>query len=577
MAHHLSIQANGHLMNRSSADLHLNNAAQTQAWLERHQNKEAEQFLELVIGVAQELTMQPRPLYSHIAVLETLRPKVHEAISALLSEISFRPVPLQVEESKKVRDLLECMSALRNAYACIYPAAPTEVVNLPTLLPGNSQRDSVLHDRRVTFASQQEPISARLLIIYRTLKCVAYGIELAYRARISLLQQEWDLLIRYVRLAASDKLIETPLIDPLDPLVQLNLRQVVVVTVLLRLAQPETLPLISFDATLDLARRFSKTVKFRLDEGEACLQPSPWPSFAITSFMTIRLDTRTLTAELKRLNDELMSGNNAPEWLGLDKRLSRGSAHALAKHLLACWRSPAQATSSWRKPLDESAQVIASFHNISGNLNRLGSTTETVSIGRSIYDYQRYEDDKVSISKTKTGSIDQIKTVLAQGELWHVEGENSTGFLLTRRSNNLRLQLDQLALLATHYDSERPSFFVGHVESLRQNLVAPDAPLALQEIGIRLLRGTPTLISVRLPNSVFETSLMLRTPPLGATQKLLEFSELNFQQSSLILPPGRHQEGSITELLMDGVLQRIKIGKLLFRGQDFDQMTFSLL
>ena len=564
-------------MNGISADLRLDNAAQAQAWLERHKNKEAEQFLELVIGVAQDLTIQPRPLYSHIAVLETLRPQVHEAINTLLSEVSFRPVPLKEEEAKKVRDLLECMRALRNAYACVYPAAPKEVVSLSTLVPGDANRDSLLNDRRAAFASQQEPISPRLLIISRTLKCAAYSIELAYRARISILQQEWDLLMRYARLAASDNFIETPVIDPLDPLVQLNLRQVLVVAVLLRLAQPETLPLISFDATLDLARRFSNAVKYRLDEGEACLQPSPWPSFAITSFMTVRLDTRTLTAELKHLNDELTNGGTKPEWLGLDKRMSLGSAHTLVKHLLACWRTPAQAASSWRKPLDETAQVIASFHNISGNLNRLGSATETVSIGRSIYDYQRYEDDRVPILKTQAPNTDQLKAVLAHGELWHVEGENSTGFLLTRRSNSLRLQLDQLVLLSTHYESERPSVFMGCVESLRQNLAAPDAPLALQEIGIRLLRGIPTLISVRLQNGVFESSLMLRTPPAGLTLTLLEFRELDFHQSSLILPPGRHQEGSMTELLMDGVLQRIKIGKLLFRGQDFDQVAFTSL
>ncbi len=565
-------------MSAASPDMSLTGSADALAWLERHKNQDAEELTAQALPLLRDLAGAPRAVYAHLGALETWRVPLLSAVRTLIQECAFRAVPMSEREHARVTQALQVLRALRDAYTSAYSSAPLEPVEPPNAQSFDDfRRDPTLRDRMAAFGAQSKAIAPKLLISQRLISAQAALLEASYRMRMSVPQTEWDMLMRYAKQAKQADFIDHGVVDPLYPEFRVTGRWAFVGMVLLRLARPETLGPLEFELAHGLCKRFGSTVKFRLDEGDAALKPSPWPSFAVTAFATVRLDTRTLTAELKRLESELLAGAST-ESLGIEARISPPSACRTVQELLSVWRTPAQAGPSWRRPLGESARIVPGFHAIAGGLNKPNAPFDpTATLGRSIYEYRRFDNDHVPARPSEDPVIQRLKQLVESGETWQLQGENAIGFLFIRRARTPRLQLDQLSLISTGNGFQRAALFLGRIDSLRQNLPADAHEAPLQEVGIRLLLGSPVLISIKLESGTFEDSFMLRTAPPGGTLTALEMRELDFDQSSLILPLARHKENTITDIVLDGALHRIQIGRLLFRGQDFDQVAFRLL
>ena len=71
-------------------------------------------------------------------------------------------------------------------------------------------------------------------------------------------------------------------------------------------------------------------------------------------------------------------------------------------------------------------------------------------------------------------------------------------------------------------------------------------------------------------------AFLLRSAGPSGTVSGMSLQELD-ETSTLILPLARWREESVTEMIAEGSTQRLRLGKLVFRGQDFDQVSFKLL
>lgn len=549
-----------------------------QAWLDRHKTEDAQDLVCAATQALRTLASQPLSPDAHLGTLETLRVALIGAARETIATASFRPLPLTDYEVSQATIVLQFFHALRDAYAAILGGASADVLAIPEV---KAARDlwgvSATRDQLAAFALQTKPIAPKLLVAQRMMSAQASYIESCMRMRLSVTQGEWDTLMRYAHQMGRENLMEPGLIDPCVPECRVNTRMSFVSVILLLLARPESFTPLEFELACDLCRRFAVTVKFRVDEGDLALQTSPWPSFAVTAFYTARLDTRTLTAELKRLQSELQSGADS-ESLGIDRRLSSASARRAVENLLAAWRTPIQSLTTWRRPLGEMSRVIAGMRAISGSLSPSDQSFDiTATLGRNVYEYRRYDENRVNDVLSLDTSQQRLKQLVEAGQGWRIEGENAVGFLFTRQAETPRLQLDQLTLISTGNGFEQVALFLGYVDSLRQKLTTEEQ-VPMQEIGVHLLRGVPSLVMIKLQDTrTYEEGFILRTPPMGSTLTALDLRDLDFDQSSLVLPLARHTEGTITEMVLDGAMQRVRIGRLLFRGLDFDQVSFTLL
>ena len=169
-----------------------------------------------------------------------------------------------------------------------------------------------------------------------------------------------------------------------------------------------------------------------------------------------------------------------------------------------------------------------------------------------------------------------MRNLFREAETWGIEGENPQGFLFRREKTAPRVNLDQLVIMSTGVGFQRTAIFLGHIDSLRQEPQPRGGVPVLQEVGVRLLLGIPLLVGIRLDAGVFEDAFLLRAAGPAGTVSGMSLQELD-ASSTLVLPLARWREDSITEMIADGSTQRVRLGKLVRRGQDFDQVAFTLL
>ncbi len=542
-------------------------AASTQAWLAKYGALESVLFLQHASALLRGLHERPRPPIPQLAILESLRSRLVEALRTQFGEIDFRAVPMSPSEASTFAAGANLARQMREAYAKLIDATTNERRRAP-----NPQDRDASRDLLAIFGSQVKPVSARALAVQRTLATHSQLIAWSYRARVTLSPTEWDVLMRYAKIAREHDVAEATVFDPTMPDFNANSRACVTASVLMLLASPASLGQHGFNLMRDLARRYGSRVRYRIDDGAAATKPGPWP--ALTSGgSTLRMDTRGLFDEIKRMAAELDAGYS-PESLGFDRRISHATARDTIGRLLTAWRTPAQAPPQWRRPLASAVKAVPSFHAILAGLARSQfDPTASMTRTQSVYEYSRVEVVPVALEDP---TVVRMKMLIGTAEDWQIEGENAQGFQCRRRASAPRINLDQLVVMNVG-NAGRAALFLGRIESLRQDAQHGFGDAAGQEIGVKLMLGVPSLIGVKLDAGTFEDAFLLRAPPPGATVSSVDVDEINPQTSTLIVPLARWRDGAVTEMLADGRTQRLQFDKLVYRGQDYDQISFRLL
>ena len=382
--------------------------------------------------------------------------------------------------------------------------------------------------------------------------------------------------MQYAKQIKQSDLLEGDVFDPMSPEYRVNGRMALVIALLLRLAHPESLLSSSFELVRKICRRLVLKVKFRLEEGESASKPSSWPS-VVTSAMAVRLDTRALLEEVKKIGSELSSNTFSPT-LGLDTRFSAAPTSQTIQDLLIAWGVPARTATAWRAPLTENIRVVAGYHAMAGAMSKpaaiLGNQ-ETRS--RSPYEYRQYSTEYAAEMNKEDPSLQRLRLLMEVAESWQTKGENATGLKCVRLARHPRLQLEQLCFISTDPDSDGRRLYLAYIDSLQQTIPLEASEQQVQQITLRLLNGIPRLLSIKPGSGSFEDAFLLGVIPNSGGQGGSGLHQLDLEQSSLILPLAHYPPGTITDMLFDGSLYRVQIGSQLFRGYDFDQVSFKLL
>jgi hypothetical protein len=284
------------------------------------------------------------------------------------------------------------------------------------------------------------------LVAQRMISMQALYLEYCYRLRLVIPEADWELLMQYAKQIKQSDLLEEGVFDPMSPEYRVNGRMALVIALLLRLAHPESLLSSSFELVRKICRRLVLKVKFRLEEGESASKPSSWPS-VVTSAMAVRLDTRALLEEVKKIGSELSSNTFSPT-LGLDTRFSAAPTSQTIQDLLIAWGVPARTATAWRAPLTENIRVVAGYHAMAGAMSKpaaiLGNQ-ETRS--RSPYEYRQYSTEYAAEMNKEDPSLQRLRLLMEVAESWQTKGENATGLKCVRLARHPRLQLEQLCFI----------------------------------------------------------------------------------------------------------------------------------
>ena len=555
----------------------LTSSAEALAWLSRMKEREPQEMMIEALPALQELVSAPRPVYVQLGILETLRFPLLRAATGLVSTCAFRAVPMSENEAERSRPLIDMLHALRDGYSCLFSLAPVDLVRVADRYSsGDFRSDPMLRDRLAAFSSQVKPVSAKLLVAQRMISMQALYLEYCYRLRRVIPEADWELLMQYAKQIKQSDLLEEGVFDPMSPEYRVNGRMALVIALLLRLAHPESLLSSSFELVRKICRRLVLKVKFRLEEGESASKPSSWPSVA-TSAMAVRLDTRALLEEVKKIGSELSSNTFSPT-LGLDTRFSAAPTSQTIQDLLIAWGVPARTATAWRAPLTENIRVVAGYHAMAGAMSKpaaiLGNQ-ETRS--RSPYEYRQYSTEYAAEMNKEDPSLQRLRLLMEVAESWQTKGENATGLKCVRLARHPRLQLEQLCFISTDPDSDGRRLYLAYIDSLQQTIPLEASEQQVQQITLRLLNGIPRLLSIKPGSGSFEDAFLLGVIPNSGGQGGSGLHQLDLEQSSLILPLAHYPPGTITDMLFDGSLYRVQIGSQLFRGYDFDQVSFKLL
>lgn len=555
----------------------LTSSAEALAWLSRMKEREPQEMIIEALPALQELVSAPRPAYVQLGILETLRFPLLRAATGLVSTCAFRAVPMSENELERSRPLIDMLHALRDGYSCLFSLAPVDLVRVADRYSsGDFRSDPMLRDRLAAFSSQVKPVSAKLLVAQRMISMQALYLEYCYRLRRAIPEADWELLMQYAKQIKQSDLLEEGVFDPMSPEYRVNGRMALVIALLLRLAHPESLLSSSFELVRKICRRLVLKVKFRLEEGESASKPSSWPS-VVTSAMAVRLDTRALLEEVKKIGSELSSNTFSPT-LGLDTRFSAAPTSQTIQDLLIAWGVPARTATAWRAPLTENIRVVAGYHAMAGAMSKpaaiLGNQ-ETRS--RSPYEYRQYSTEYAAEMNKEDPSLQRLRLLMEVAESWQTKGENATGLKCVRLARHPRLQLEQLCFISTDPDSDGRRLYLAYIDSLQQTIPLEASEQQVQQITLRLLNGIPRLLSIKPGSGSFEDAFLLGVIPNSGGQGGSGLHQLDLEQSSLILPLAHYPPGTITDMLFDGSLYRVQIGPQLFRGYDFDQVSFKLL
>ena len=555
----------------------LTSSAEALAWLSRMKEREPQEMIIEALPALQELVSAPRPAYVQLGILETLRFPLLRAATGLVSTCAFRAVPMSENEAERSRPLIDMLHALRDGYSCLFSLAPVDLVRVADRYSsGDFRSDPMLRDRLAAFSSQVKPVSAKLLVAQRMISMQALYLEYCYRLRRAIPEADWELLMQYAKQIKQSDLLEGDVFDPMSPEYRVNGRMALVIALLLRLAHPESLLSSSFELVGKICRRLVLKVKFRLEEGESASKPSSWPS-VVTSAMAVRLDTRALLEEVKKIGSELSSNTFSPT-LGLDTRFSAAPTSQTIQDLLIAWGVPARTATAWRAPLTENIRVVAGYHAMAGAMSKpaaiLGNQ-ETRS--RSPYEYRQYSTEYAAEMNKEDPSLQRLRLLMEVAESWQTKGENATGLKCVRLARHPRLQLEQLCFISTDPDSDGRRLYLAYIDSLQQTIPLEASEQQVQQITLRLLNGIPRLLSIKPGSGSFEDVFLLGVIPNSGGQGGSGLHQLDLEQSSLILPLAHYPPGTITDMLFDGSLYRVQIGSQLFRGYDFDQVSFKLL
>ncbi len=555
----------------------LTSSAEALAWLSQMKEWEPQEMIIEALPALQELVSAPRPVYVQLGILETLRFPLLRAAAGLVSTCAFRAVPMSENEAERSRPLIDMLHALRDGYSCLFSLAPVDLVRVADRYSsGDFRSDPMLRDRLAAFSSQVKPVSAKLLVAQRMISMQALYLEYCYRLRRAIPEADWELLMQYAKQIKQSDLLEEGVFDPMSPEYRVNGRMALVIALLLRLAHPESLLSSSFELVRKICRRLVLKVKFRLEEGESASKPSSWPS-VVTSAMAVRLDTRALLEEVKKIGSELSSNTFSPT-LGLDTRFSAAPTSQTIQDLLIAWGVPARTATAWRAPLTENIRVVAGYHAMAGAMSKpaaiLGNQ-ETRS--RSPYEYRQYSTEYAAEMNKEDPSLQRLRLLMEVAESWQTKGENATGLKCVRLARHPRLQLEQLCFISTDPDSDGRRLYLAYIDSLQQTISLEASEQQVQQITLRLLNGIPRLLSIKPGSGSFEDAFLLGVMPNSGGQGGSGLHQLDLEQSSLILPLAHYPPGTITDMLFDGSLYRVQIGSQLFRGYDFDQVSFKLL
>ncbi|WP_085315130.1 hypothetical protein [Derxia lacustris] len=545
-------------------------ATAVQHWLNRALSQEPERWVDQAEAGLVSVGQGPQAGIAQLAALETLRLPLIEALRSLARESAGRALPLDEMQTAALLRALRILGALRDAYSRLVDGA----ADAPQAPPS---RENAATDRRgrelppppdvlAVFGVQQRSVSPRAIAIQRAIAAQMQAMLWCLRAHVDMPQRDWDLLVRLAKLARQHGAVDAPVTDPAFPDIVLTPRAAAASVALLMLADPGALPLAEYEVARDLALRNAHKIKLRLDSGDSAVEASVWPSVRATPLETFRLDTRPLADVIKRYVAELGAGM-APASLGLTRRLASGALIGVLNRVQERWRTPAPAPLVWRKPLAPQALVVPTLHRMLGALGKGGRAAggAMVDRGTSVYQYRRHDVDRVAGVRSTDAAKRRFDDIFAVAESWNLDGENAAGLSGRRDAGMPRLNHDQLVAVRLGGDDKGAPLFAV-VESLMQAMPDGGERGVAQALRLRLLLGAPAVVSIKLDGNTFEELFMLVPPaPVAGVDAV---------GPTLILPVGRWREGSETDVMFDGRTLRVRLGKLLFRGLDFDQVTF---
>ncbi|WP_028310630.1 hypothetical protein [Derxia gummosa] len=539
-----------------------------QLWLNRALSQDPERWIDQAEAGIAAVGVGPQSGIAPLAALETLRLPLIEALRAHAREASGRALPLDEIQSGGLLKALRIIGALRDAYARLIESMPDVPQASPTREPQVDRRGREVPpppDVLAVFGPQQRSVSPRVIAVQRAIVAQMQAMLWCLRARVDLPARDWDLLVRLAKLARQHAAVDAPVSDPAYPEIMLTPRAAAATVAFVALADPRALTLAEYEVARDLALRNAHKIKLRVDSGDTAADASVWPSVRATAVETFRLDTRPMLDAIKRYTAELGAGM-APASLGLTRRLTSSVLVTVLNRLADRWRTPAAPPAVWRKPIAPQAMVVPTLHRMLGALNKGGRQAggALVDRGASVYQYRRHDVDRVAAVGGADSARRQLDLVFAAAELWQIDGENATGLQCRRDAAMPRLNHDHLVAVRFGDAARVPPLFAV-VEAVAQTM-PESGVVAGQTLRLRLLRGVPTVVSIKLDGNTLEDAFLL-VPPGAADDASL----------ALVLPVGRWREGSETEFVHDGRARRIRLGKLLFRGLDFDQASFTEL
>jgi len=255
--------------------------------------------------------LRESPAESRLAALESLRGEWRGAIEPMLAALRDRPIPLEADALASLHRAGLALRALREAYRATHDA---------------------LRDGRPEGA----PPPRALLALARALDAQSRLLVAACRLRVALPREDWDEACRLALPLRAASALDEAFPDPTSDARVETPRAAFVLPLLLRLLEPLGLPAAQLDAAAALARRGARGTGLRIDVDGMPHVCAEGPSLRLSAGHSVRLDTRSTTARLRRIRERLAAGAS-PASIGLRTVLSAAALDALLERLESVW------------------------------------------------------------------------------------------------------------------------------------------------------------------------------------------------------------------------------------------------
>lgn len=483
------------------------------------------------------MSRNPPPAAAYLDVLETARAAVAFVQDELAQRYAAKPLPPMPGEEEAFRQVLALWQAMARAYAQV------------AQLGGN---DAVVQERLALICQRCIHYAGRVIIEH-------------YRAHREPGKGTWIDLHGYYATAEEWNLAATAVPEPLNEMSKSSAETYASI-LLVDLANPYNRGTREFGWIVRWAQRFAPfTAVLPLGEGETTHRygidlmqdRGARPLEILPRSESVRhFDTSRLAPELQQLLARLKQ-NIPPDALGLGEDCTSAAAGHQIMQLYRPWCLNATPRRFQRRAASGIAQGCLGFEAIHYHLSGAEFTQP-----EHVRMYSRDEMERIWTFRDQLDPTQLLKLRTAQLgyplENWEVADQSVSGFRLRRGSAGARVEHGQLFCMKPP-DGER--FLLAQVSWLM--LEANGGLLA----GVQILPGVPKGIAIRPTGAAVSPSEhYVRAFLLPAMPTLKE-------PDSLVIPHGWFQAERVIEIFTDRQV-RVRLSELLFRGADFDRVSF---